>query len=112
MVEFALVLPLLLVLVTAIVEVGITYNHYVTLTDAARAGARAGAVSGDGGYASVRAAVKKSATGLGLTDGDIPVTYSGGDVTVTARHQESIEIFGLPIWNPTISSTTTERVEQ
>ena len=39
-VEFALVSPILVVLLLAIIQFGITFNNYVTLTDAARAGAR------------------------------------------------------------------------
>ena len=45
MVEFAFVVPILLVVVLAVIQFGITYNNYVTLTDAARAGARKAAVS-------------------------------------------------------------------
>ena len=45
MVEFAIVLPVLLVLVFGIIQFGIVFNHYLTLTDAVRAGARQAAVS-------------------------------------------------------------------
>ena len=45
MVEFAIVAPLLLVLVFGIIQFGIVFNHYMTLTDAVRAGARQAAVS-------------------------------------------------------------------
>ena len=37
--EFALVLPVLLVLVTAILQFGLLFNNYITLTDAVRSGA-------------------------------------------------------------------------
>ena len=40
LVEFALVLPLLGLLIFGIIQFGIIFNNYVTLTDAARAGAR------------------------------------------------------------------------
>jgi Flp pilus assembly protein TadG len=109
--EFVLVLPLLLALVTAIVQLGLAYNHWVTLTDAVRAGARVGAVSGSGAQIEVRNAVKTAANDLALTDSEITVVYSGGDVTVTARRQETLSIFGLTLFSPTLSSTTTERVE-
>src|SRR4051794_41928861 len=39
-VEFALVAPILIALLVAVVQAGITFNHYVTVTDAARAAAR------------------------------------------------------------------------
>ena len=45
MTEFAIVLPILALLVFAVVQFGIVFNAYVTLTDAARAGARKAAVS-------------------------------------------------------------------
>ena len=45
MVEFALVLPILLLLVMGIIQFGIVFNNYVTLTDGVRAGARQAAVS-------------------------------------------------------------------
>ena len=47
MVEFALVLPILLLLVMGIIQFGIVFNNYVTLTDGVRAGARQAAVSRD-----------------------------------------------------------------
>ena len=45
MTEFAIVLPILVVLLFGIMQFGIAFNNYVTLTDAARAGARKAAVS-------------------------------------------------------------------
>src|SRR5204862_2571265 len=45
MTEFALVLPVLALILFAVLQFGIALNNYVTLTDAARAGARRAAVS-------------------------------------------------------------------
>ncbi len=42
MTEFAIVLPLLVVLLFGIIQFGILFNNYVTLTDAVRSGAREG----------------------------------------------------------------------
>ncbi len=44
MVEFALVLPLMLLFLTGIIDVGYMYQQYLTLQNAAREGARLGAV--------------------------------------------------------------------
>lgn len=44
LVEFALVAPLLLTLVVGLLELGIVFSIYIGLTNAAREGARAGAV--------------------------------------------------------------------
>src|SRR6187431_1042648 len=46
MAEFALALPILALLLFAVIQFGIAFNNYVTLTDATRAGARKAAVSG------------------------------------------------------------------
>ena len=40
MVEFAIVLPLLLLLIVGLIEFGITFNSWLTLNDVAAAGAR------------------------------------------------------------------------
>src|SRR5256885_16626116 len=45
MTEFAFVLPILLVLLFGIIQFGVIFNNYVTLTDAARTASRKGAVS-------------------------------------------------------------------
>ena len=43
--EFALALPILALLLFAVIQFGIAFNNYVTLTDATRAGARKAAVA-------------------------------------------------------------------
>jgi len=45
MTEFALVLPILALLLFGVIQFGIVFNNYITLTDATRAGARKAAVS-------------------------------------------------------------------
>ena len=45
MVEFVLVLPILMLVLFAIIQFGMTFTHYVALTDAVRAGARTAAIS-------------------------------------------------------------------
>jgi Flp pilus assembly protein TadG len=61
-VEFAMVLPLLLVVLFAIVDFGRIYQGHITLTNAAREGARLGAVGGSEGEITAR--VMTTATGL------------------------------------------------
>lgn len=116
MVEFALVLPLLLVIMFAVVQFGIVYNDYVTLTDATRAGARKGAVSrlaADPAGATV-AAVENSASGLDLGDLDVDVDSTfqqGQDVTVEASYPYEINLLGIHVASGMLTSKTTERVE-
>src|SRR5437867_11354782 len=45
MTEFALVLPILALLLFGVIQFGLVFNNYLTLTDAVRAGARKAAVS-------------------------------------------------------------------
>ena len=45
MVEFVLVVPVLCVVLFGVMQFGAIYNHYLTMTDAARVGARKAAVT-------------------------------------------------------------------
>lgn len=117
MVEFALVGPLLLVIVFAVIQFGVVYNDYVTLTDATRVGARKAAVSRQEANPEVAAenAVRNSASGL--DQGDLNVTIAatawehGEDVTVGATYPYEIDLLGLVVASGQLETTTTERVE-
>lgn len=118
MTEFALVLPLLAFLLFAVIQFGIAFNHYITLTDAVRAGARKGAVGRhlQNPVSEVEQTVRKAATDLKESDLDVDVTPSGGwasgsDVSVTASYPYDISLFGLVLKSGRMTSTTTERVE-
>lgn len=115
MVEFTLVLPLLLVVLFGIIQFGITFNHYVTLTDAVRAGARTAAVSRQVSCpVCVTTAKVKAASGSMAPDVTVTVTSTwqhGDDVVVKATVPYSINLMGLVISSGNLSSTTTERVE-
>jgi Flp pilus assembly protein TadG len=70
-VEFALVIPVMLLFVFGIFQIGITYFNNESIQTAARDGARAGAIhSGDSQvdvYQAVDDAIKANVTGLDLT---------------------------------------------
>ena len=115
MVEFALVLPIMLVVLFGIIQFGITFKDYVTLTDAVRAGARTAAVSR---YSSTPVAdtVARVKSAADLTPASVSVTVTstwihGDDVVVTARYPYSISLFGVVVSSGDLSSSTTERVE-
>lgn len=124
MTELALVLPIFIVLLLAIVQFGIAFNNYLTLTDATRAGARKAAVSrfiGDNGASAVQA-VRTSASGLDQTNLKPVVTSTstsgatdwstpGDVVTVTATYPYTIDIFGFSVKSGSLTSTTKERLE-
>jgi Flp pilus assembly protein TadG len=120
-VEFALVLPILMAILLGIIQFGIVFNNYITLTDATRAGARKAAVSrflNDNG-ASAKQAVSDAAAGLDLSklNPTISVTASpdwnspGGTVTVSASYPYSLNILGWTVVSGNLNSTTRERLE-
>ena len=116
MTEFALVLPILALLLFAVIQFGILWNNYVTVTDAARAGARKGAV---GRYvanpaASAEQAVRDSAQNLDQSKLTVSVssTWQPGDtVTVRASYPYQLSLLGVVVQSGQLTSTTTERVE-
>ena len=116
-VEFAVVLPLLAAFLVAIVEGGIALNHYLTLTDAVRAGARAAsAVATQGPSAATAAATQAmddAAGGLALQDPQVtsPTWAAGDPVTVSASVPYSISILGVTIASGDLTSKTIQRAE-
>ena len=115
MVEFVLVLPILMLVLFAIIQFGMTFTHYVALTDAVRAGARTAATSRQSPTrdTDVKTKVTSSSDNLVLAK-DITVTSTwvhGADVQVKATVPYSISLLGLVIASGNLSSTTTERVE-
>ena len=117
MTELALVLPILVVLVLAIAQFGVAFNNYVTLTDAARAAARKGAVSREAGQSSdCQTAGYAAGTDLKNPGTDFLVSCTsswgiGSDVTVTATYPYQISLLGWVVKSGTLTSTVRERVE-
>jgi Flp pilus assembly protein TadG len=116
MAEFALVLPLLAALLFGVIQFGIAFNNYITLTDAVRAGARKGAVGRHlaDPEASVVAQVQAAATDLKSADLAIDVESTwqpGEEVRVTATYPYSITLLGVVVKSGRMTSETTERVE-
>jgi Flp pilus assembly protein TadG len=117
LVEFALVLPLLALVLFAVIQFGIVYNNYISLTDAVRAGARKGAVSRfvSDPNGTTRQAVVDSASG-DLSTSSLGVTVTsdwqpGDTVTVQATYPYSINLFGIVVASGNLTSRTVERVE-
>jgi len=91
MVEFVIILPILLMLVFAIIEFGVLFGRWQTLSNAAREGARTAVVFRSGCNSSaveaeVRQRVKDYAAPLGivLADGDIAVSGVCGSSTTSS----------------------------
>jgi Flp pilus assembly protein TadG len=116
MVEFTLVLPVLMVVLFGIIQFGITFNNYVALTDAVRAGARTAAVSRLSSTPSTDTVnrVKNASGDLDASKVNVTVTTTwahGDDVTVKATYPYSISLLGVVVASGNLTSTTTERIE-
>ena len=114
--EFALALPILALLLFAVIQFGIAFNNYVTLTDATRAGARKAAVGRQlpNPASACVTAIRTASTDLTQSDLGPSCTSTwqpGADVTVTATYPYRISLLGLVVKSGRLSSTTTERVE-
>jgi Flp pilus assembly protein TadG len=130
-VEFALVLPILIALLLGIVQFGIIFNNYETMTDAARVAARKAAIArftGDSGT-SARAAARDAASDLKQSDLGVDVqscapgtypcdpnpgsnwTNTGNEVTVKLTYPYNIKILDIVVASGTITTVTKERLE-
>jgi len=110
-VEFALVLPLVLVVLLALLQGGVLLRDQLLVTSAAREGAREAAVSAQ--LARVEAAARRAAPNLALG-----VTLRRGRargesavVTVTARPVR-LPLVGAIVAGRTLRSSATMRVER
>lgn len=120
MTEFALIAPILIVLVFGVIQFGIAFNNYMTLTDAARAAARKGAVSRELGSGAAQSACETAGYNAG-SNLESPGTKfkvscssswsAGSDVTVTATYPYSISLLDWVVYDGTLTSTMKERVE-
>jgi Flp pilus assembly protein TadG len=91
--EFALVLPLVLAMALALLQVGLLVKDQLIVVGAARAGAREAAVTTDEG--AVRDAAIGSGPGLREERTDVQVSRSGGagdPVTVTVRYAAPVVV--------------------
>ena len=115
MVEFAIVMPLLMLVLLAIVQFGVTFKNYMELTDAVRAGARAAAVSRNDAVPGQKA--RTQIEGAGMQNVSVAVDTpdgawsAGATVTVSATHPYNISLLGLVVMSGDLHSTTKERVE-
>jgi len=118
MTEFALVLPILVVLLFGIIQFGIAFNNYVTLTDAVRAGARKAAVSRNLADPSGACKAQVIAAAGNLDQTELQKNLScdstwapGSDVTVTADYPYDISLLGWVVFSGRLKTTMKERVE-
>jgi Flp pilus assembly protein TadG len=119
MTELAFVLPILLVLLFGIIQFGIIFNNYVTLTDAARAASRVGAVSRNSPTGAQNDCETKGYdAGVNLEQPHVKFILTcdstwaiGSDVTVTATYPYDVSLLGWVVASGQLKTTMKERVE-
>lgn len=115
-VEFAIVLPLLVMLLMGIVQFGLAFHNYLAITDATRVGARAAAVKRTAGACpAARTAIQSTVSGKqwSTVSGRITCTAgvnTGDQVKVTIKYPYKI---GLPGFSASgdLTTSATERLE-
>jgi Flp pilus assembly protein TadG len=116
MAELALILPILLVLLFGIIQFGIIFNNYVTLTDAVRSGARKAVVSRFSSNPAQVCTDQVRAAASQLTQSDLTVTCTSSwqtaqDVTVQASYPYQISLVGMTVVSGNLTATMKERLE-
>jgi hypothetical protein len=97
-VEFALILPILIILIFGVFEFAIAFNNYITITHAAREGVRLAAV--DLYNPELKEYIKERAFPLILTDEDIVIDVDSAEDPPLIGDPVSVEItynFGISI---------------
>jgi Flp pilus assembly protein TadG len=115
-VEFALVLPLLALLLMAILQFGLAFHNYLAITDAARVGARAAAVKRTSGACdAATAAIQNTVSARQWSEistritCDAPVLETGEPVKITIKYGYEIGL-GIGV-SGDLTGSATERLE-
>ncbi|MDX6535474.1 MAG: hypothetical protein QOJ13_1986 [Gaiellales bacterium] len=118
LVEFAVVIPLVMLLLVGIFQLGRAYAESIQVTNAAREGARRAIIgrNATNGVQRVVTAAKNSTWSLDRANMtvsvDQPAPWIGGqDVAVTVTYPYSIDILGVVVASGMLSSSSTARVE-
>jgi Flp pilus assembly protein TadG len=133
-VEMAIALPLLLLILTAIMQFGLMLNKAITLNDAVRTGAETLALYGGESTDPCDSAITStvnSATNVGLSASQVSVTLASGDTcgsgsypsrtgasvtagntgTVSATYPYSFSVFGVPLFNVNLNASASDSIE-
>jgi len=117
MVEFALVLPVFILLLMGIMEFGLIFHQYLVVTAASREGARAAAVGGTDAEVEVVAAIAAASVDKGLLQTTVtPATrVKGTSVTVSVTNPVTISTPLIAVIFPAnplpVTGTTVMRME-
>ena len=115
MTEFAIVLPMLAMLLFGIIQFGILYNNYVTVTDAARAGAQGGgqpAPTPTTGATRPAPPRRRSTRRSSAARSRSPGRSTGRAPTSRSSHLSVLDLLlGVAVKSGTLVARTTERME-
>src|SRR5262245_37054480 len=115
-VEFAIVLPLLVLLVFGITQFGLAFRNYLSITDAARVGARAAAVKRtSGACTAARSAIQNTVSTGPWAQISSRITCNAGSnvgdqVKITITYPYSIGLPGVSA-SGNLTANATERME-
>jgi Flp pilus assembly protein TadG len=115
-VEFAIVLPILVLLVLGIIQFGLAFRNYLAITDAARVGARAAAVKRTSTPCTfARNAIQSSVSAGQWTTISSRITCTAGanvgdPVTISIQYPYSIGLPGVSA-SGNLTANATERLE-
>lgn len=109
-VELVLSLPVVVLVLLLVIQVGLIARDQVLVVDAAREGARAAAVEGP----EAAAPAARATPGLRPDRVDVAVTADAENVSVEVRYRAStdVPIVGLILGDPTLTATVTMRSEE
>ena len=125
LVELSLVAGFLCLMLLAVWQVGTVFSHYIGISEAARSGARAAAISGapttnndaaslataksEGQFAAVNSA---SVPGMSVTISAIGTWTAGSKVRATVTAPYSLTLFGVSVSSGTLTVTDDMRVHK
>ena len=116
-VEFALVLPILCLILFAIIKFGMAFWTYQQVSAAASEGARRASISRTYTDRTTRVQTAARSSAPNLTASSMTVTTTsawtpGSPVTVRVSYPQNITVMGVTFFNGSLSATRTFRVEQ
>ncbi|MDN3019727.1 TadE/TadG family type IV pilus assembly protein [Paenibacillus sp. BSR1-1] len=115
LVEFALVVPLLILLLFGIIDFARIFHVYLTMDHAGREAARAASIGNDD--TSIRTTAVNDAASIGLTADKVAISSgsraSGSNVTITITYPITFltPVIGNIVGSITLTDSTTMRVE-
>jgi Flp pilus assembly pilin Flp len=115
--EFAVILPVLALVMIGMIQVGILLFNYIDFTSAVREGARKAAVSREDpdGEQATEDAIRAATSVVDDDQIDVDVQDqpwgSGQDIEIDAEYPYTLNILGVELWEGPLSTSTVVRVE-